>query len=44
VKYGKKVGCHRKIQGIDIDTDRAFGADHATAGARWLKVKACLEL
>ena len=44
VKDGKKVSCHGEIQGIDIDSDGAFGGDGATAGATWFKVEACLEL
>jgi len=44
VKDGKKVSCHGEIQGIDIDSDGAFGGDGATAGARRLKIEACFIL
>jgi hypothetical protein len=40
----QQVGRHGEIKGIDIDTDRAFGGDGATAGATRFKVEPCLEL
>jgi hypothetical protein len=40
----QQVCRHGEIKGIDIDPNRAFGGDGATAGATWFKVKACLEL